>query len=104
MTEWKDPEAKAAGVPDLDWHSWRELIGFAMRTHDDSWANVEVVALEEDDSLDTKFDHGWGGLNGCAFTVWTQTRVYFPVSYDGSEWVESASRNPDGVAMNHVGG
>lgn len=30
--------------------------------------------------------------------------VYFPLCYDGSEWVGSVSRNPNGVSTMHLGG
>ena len=55
-------------------------------------------------SLDMPFDSGYGGINGCTFTVWTEKYVYFPACYDGSEWVASVARDPDGVATEHIGG
>lgn len=38
------------------------------------------------------------------FLAWTPTRVYFPVKYDGGEWVESAPRNPCDEHQYPVGG
>ncbi len=69
----------------------------------------EVVActLSEAD-LDKGFDAGFGGAKGAPFTAWTPTRVLFPVTYDGAEWVGSAPRNPTAAALaapcEHQGG
>ena len=38
------------------------------------------------------------------FTVWTETRVYFPATYDGDVWVTSVPRNPCDEAKSPVGG
>lgn len=51
-----------------------------------------------------QFYGGYGGSEGKPFTYWTETRVYFPVVYDGSEWVESVPRDPCDEATFHVGG
>ena len=50
------------------------------------------------------FDKGYGGSEGLAFTAWSETYVYFPVVYDGAEWVERVRRNPCDEARSHVGG
>lgn len=63
----------------------------------------EAVAPNEE-ALDVAFDSGFGGSEGPAFLVWTTTHVYFPVVYDGSEWVSSAPRNPTNEGQAHVGG
>ena len=57
-----------------------------------------------DDEMDKKFNAGYVGLEGIPFTVWTTNTVYFPIGYDGSEWVGSVSRNPDGKPTEHQGG
>ena len=44
------------------------------------------------------------GSEGKPFTIWTANTVYFPVVYDGAEWVGSVSRNPDGKPTDHQGG
>lgn len=86
-----------------------------MNALNDSWDNVERInvapALDWNDepigdvaSLDTEFDAGYGGTNGCRFTVWTHDYVYFPIQYDGAEWTGFAPRNPCDVAMKHQGG
>jgi hypothetical protein len=50
------------------------------------------------------FDAGFGGSEGPAVLAWTATRVYFPVVYDGAEWLGSAPRNPQPEGQPHVGG
>ena len=82
---------------------WKSLIIDAMDCHDDSWDNVVSCTLTEEE-LCKSFDEGFGCREGKRFTLWTETRVYFPVTYDGAEWVKSVSRNPDGNPTQHVGG
>jgi hypothetical protein len=67
------------------------------------WDDIESSTLTDED-LDREFDPGFGGSNGCSFTIWTSDRVYFPAVYDGSEWVEWVSRHPDTKPTQHVGG
>lgn len=82
--------------------TWRKELTEAMQEHGESWADVASHTLSAD--LDTVFDSGYGHAEGVPFTLWTTRRVYFPVVYDGREWVESVARDPDGVATVHVGG
>lgn len=83
--------------------TWRQLIKDELKTRGDSWDNIVSMTLTEDD-LDKEFNTCFGGIEGIPFTVWTKNRVYFPVVYDGAEWVESVSRNPDGLPTEHIGG
>lgn len=55
-------------------------------------------------ALRLEFDAGYGMPNGQFFTAWGEFWVYFPLCYDGSEWVGHAPRNPGRVAMEHQGG
>lgn len=71
--------------------------------HGESWDDVESHTFAEN-QLDTLFDDGYGLSEGCAFTLWTKNRVYFPIVYDGSEWAASVARNPDGKPTEHEGG
>ena len=82
--------------------TWRELITDAF-AEGDTWDTVVSCTLSSD-GLDKEFEEGFGAIEGAAFTLWTAKRVYFPVCYDGAEWVGSVSREPDGVATAHVGG
>ena len=81
---------------------WKSLIIKAMTVHDDSWDNVVSCTLTEEE-LCEQFNEGYGAPEGKPFTVWTEARVYFPAVYDGREWVESVSRNPNGNPKYHVG-
>jgi hypothetical protein len=81
---------------------WKELIFKEMKQHKESFSNVVKCTLS-DQELEEKFDDGWGGLKGKPFTLWTEKRVYFPVQYDGSEWVSSVPRNPCNEETKHVG-
>jgi hypothetical protein len=83
--------------------NWRESITQQMGDHGETWADVESCTLT-DEQLDADFNDSFGSAEGEAFTLWTKSRVYFPAVYDGSEWVTSVSRNPDGIPTAHVGG
>lgn len=63
---------------------------------------IECTLSKEE--LDVEFDSGFGGSCGKAFTAWSEKYVYFPVVYDGAEWVGRAPRNPCDEATDHVGG
>ena len=83
--------------------TWRTELSRAFEEANDAWENIEASTLT-DSQLDRSFYAGYGGSEGDAFTVWTKTKVYFPIVYDGSEWVGWVSRNPDGVPTAHQGG
>ena len=83
--------------------NWKALITFEMEMEDESWDNVVSCTLTEEELCES-FNENYGCSEGKPFTVWTKTRVYFPAVYDGREWVESVSRNPDGNPTQHVGG
>ncbi len=80
--------------------SWRELISEKIGNN---WGSVVACTLTEE-QLDQKFDDGYGGSEGMPFTLWTENYVYFPVVYDGAEWVGCAPRNPCSEATEHQGG
>lgn len=82
--------------------TWREMISEEIEKYGETWADVESAVGSE--HFDLSFDDGWGVTEGKPFTIWTAKRVYFPASYDGAEWVASVSRNPDGIATEHIGG
>lgn len=67
--------------------------------------NDEIVhcTLSEEE-LNKEFDSGYGGEEGKPFTAWSEMWVYFPVCYDGSEWVERAPRHICDYVCDHVGG
>lgn len=78
--------------------TWRELINDAL----DGDVLIHNTLTEEE--MDVDFADGYGMSEGKPFTAWSETRVYFPVVYDGAEWVGSAPRNPCGEACRHFGG
>lgn len=82
--------------------SWRAELADAMEMAED--AGPIIACTLDDEGLDEPFDSGWGGIQGEAFTAWTRGRVYFPVCYDGSEWVGSAPRHPCSETTKHQGG
>jgi hypothetical protein len=82
--------------------TWRKELEAAMKAEDDTTAIVAVAPSEA--VLDVEFDGGYGGSRGDEVLVWTEARVYFPVVYDGAEWISSAPRNPQPEGQGHVGG
>ena len=82
--------------------TWRKMISEALQWQGETWADVESAIGSE--YFDLPFYAGYGINGGKPFTIWTAKRVYFPACYHGSEWVESVSRNPDGLATRHIGG
>ena len=56
---------------------------------------IEHHVVDDFDELaEYEGDTGFGTQNLPAVYVWTDSRVYFKVHYDGSERVESVPRNP----------
>lgn len=83
--------------------TWRVLISDEMSDRSESFSDVVSCTLS-DQELDVEFCDAFGATEGKPFTLWTRKRVYFPVMYDGEEWVGSVSRDPDGEATTHFGG
>ena len=83
--------------------TWRNMLEQEMTERGETMADVVSITLTQE-QLDEEFDDGFGAANGRPFTCWTANTVYFPVRYDGSEWVGSISRNPNGKATEHIGG
>ena len=77
--------------------TWKKLIDAAL---DGDTLIANTLTNEE---MDTEFDNDFGGVEGKPFTAWSETRVYFPLAYDGCEWVGSAPRNPCDEACDHQG-
>ena len=82
--------------------SWRELLSYALKRHNETWEDVVSCTLS-DDELNRAFDRSYGGPEGKPFTLWTRKRVYYPFEYDGAENVRSVSRIPDGIPTKHNG-
>jgi len=82
---------------------WRDLIVYCMSEYNEKWEDVVSYVPDDGKWLDYLFDDTYGFIEGEPFTLWTKGRVYFPMVFDGSEWVASISRNPDGVITKHLG-
>ena len=80
--------------------TWRKLLQKAVDETGDAY--TETTLSEKD--LDRKFSDGYGGSQGKPFTAWGDKYVYFPVVYDGAEWVGWAPRNPCDEPTRHQGG
>lgn len=83
--------------------NWKELIQHEMKKQGETFEDVVECTLT-DEELMVEFYDGFGCSEGAPFTLWTTNRVYFPIVYDGAEWVGSVSRNPDGKPTRHFGG
>jgi len=64
----------------------------------------DMICTLTDGELENKFYGGFGTAHGREFTAWGAKYVYFPVVYDGAEWVGWAPRNPCDEATPHRGG
>jgi len=78
--------------------NWKDMI-------DEAAGDDRIIActLSEDDLIE-EFYSGLGRIKGKPFTAWGEKYVYFPVVYDGVEFVGRAPRNPCGEPTDHVGG
>lgn len=81
--------------------SWRKELKRAV-ANTDQMPLIHCTLTQEE--LDYEFDPSYGAIEGSSFTAWSDTRVYFPVCYDGSEWVESVPRYPCFEVTDHIGG
>jgi hypothetical protein len=83
--------------------TWKIEILEAMAEFGETFDDAESCTLS-DKELTKEFYSDHGGTEGTPFTLWTEKRVYFPVVYDGAEWVGSVPRNPCDEATKHLGG
>lgn len=82
--------------------NWYDMLEEERRCAGDASPIIGVAPYGID--LHKEFYAGYGVFGGEPFTAWSHERVYFPVGYDGSEWVGSAPRNPCDEVMHHQGG
>jgi hypothetical protein len=82
--------------------SWWDMLQECFK--EDGQDFSKMVCTLTDRELKEKFDSGYGGHEGKAFTAWGKAWVYFPIVYDGAEWVGHAPRNPCDISMNHQEG
>lgn len=81
--------------------NWKEFLEEEFLERGDDF-NKMITTLT-DEELTKDFDCGYGGSEGVPFTAWGENYVYFPVVYDGLEWVGSAPRNPNNEITSHIG-
>ena len=82
--------------------TWRKLLEEEFQIQNDSWKNIVMMAPSDGKWLDYYFDNDSNVIEGVPFTVWTKNRVYFPLSFEGPEWVGSVSKIPNGIATAHL--
>lgn len=82
--------------------TWRQQLEIA---RDDNGDTTPIIAYAPANSAiwDKEFDNGYGSPEGSNVLAWSETHVYFPVVYDGAEWIESAPRDPQEFGQPHVG-
>jgi hypothetical protein len=88
--------------PLRDVTTWRHELAEAMTSNED--AGPVVAYAPDAAAFDVEFDPGYGGTEGPSVLAWTKAWVYFPVCYDGAEWMGSAPRDPVSAGQGHVGG
>ena len=85
--------------------NWQVLIAKEMGHHGETLDDtVRCTPPLESDEMSRMFDDSYGLAEGCPFTLWTSSRIYFPAVYDGAEWVASVPRRPCTEVTKHVGG
>jgi hypothetical protein len=82
--------------------NWKEMLIEAFKETGDNFDNLKTTLSKEE--LETYFDSGYGCSQGEPFTAWGDNYVYFPVVYDGSEWIGFAPRNVCDIKTEHWGG
>ena len=82
-----------------EYASWQQMINEILEVGE------EIIACtQSEQEMNRQFDCSYGLEKGKPFTAWSETNVFFPVCYDGSEWVAKVPRHPNGEHTNHVGG
>ena len=81
---------------------WHDLLKQAFAENKEKFSEMKCTLSRKE--MHRMFDDGYGTPEGTPFTAWGERYVYFPVCYDGAEWVGCAPRNPCKEATEHVGG
>ena len=82
--------------------NWKEMLIEAFKETGDDFSKMKTTLSNEE--LLEDFDSGYGGSEGKPFTSWGEKYVYFPIVYDGAEWVGYAPRNVCKIKTSHLGG
>ena len=83
--------------------TWKEMLKETLADNGETFDDIEANTMSEEE-MNIRFSVGYGDTEGIPFTVWTKNTVYFPICYDGSEWVGCVSRHPNGKPTSHQGG
>ncbi len=81
--------------------TWRKELNGTIAESDDPGPVIAVAPNW--DAFDVEFYDGYGFTAGPPVLAWTEKYVYFPVVYDGREWLGRAPRNPTRVPQGHIG-
>lgn len=83
--------------------NWKQELENEIRSLGEDITSLATTLTEEE--MTREFDgESYGLCWGDSFTAWTTNYVYFPVTYDGVEWVESVPRDPCMKKTHHIGG
>jgi len=82
--------------------SWYEMLKETMESDGENFDERACTLSEEE--LRVEFSDAHGVEEGKPFTAWGKNWVYFPICYDGAEWVGHAPRDPCNISMEHQGG
>ena len=83
--------------------NWKQELEKEIRSLGEDITSLATTLTEEE--MTREFDGESYGLNsGGSFTAWTTNYVYFPATYDGTEWVESVPRDPCMKKTHPIGG
>ena len=82
--------------------NWKQMLQEEFEKNKEDFSKMVTTLTEEE--MNREFDSGYGGTEGAYFTAWGDKYVYFPICYDGAEWVGTAPRNPCDEKMAHQGG
>lgn len=82
--------------------NWKEMLIDVFNETGDDFLKMETTLTDEE--LIKEFDDDVGEVGGTNFTAWGEKYVYFPVIYDGAEWVGYAPRNVCNIKTSHWGG
>lgn len=82
--------------------TWDKHLRYEFSVTGDNYSKMVTTLTNEE--LHKEFDSGYGGEEGTPFTAWGDKYVYFPVCYDGAEWVGYAPRNLCDIITEHQGG
>ena len=83
--------------------TWRKKLTELLARDGKTWSDLIGCTLT-DEQADAELIPYYDRVQGASFTAWTENRVYFPVCYDGAEWIGSVPRHPCNEKTEHMGG